>query len=61
MESIKWHCLSRHGYRSHLTKLATAIREIIEKDPSELAERDITSLTKWQKQLNLLQHFQLVM
>jgi len=52
MEPIKWHCLSHCGYRSHLTKLVTAIREIIEKDPSELTETDITSFTEWQKQLD---------
>ena len=52
MEALKRHGLSRHGYRSHLTRIITAANEIIDKNPSELTESDITSLADWQKQLN---------
>ena len=52
MEALKRHDLSHHGYRSHLTRIITAANEIIDKNPSELTESDITSLADWQKQLN---------
>ena len=52
METLKRHRLSRRGYRSHLTRIITAANEIIDKNPSELTESDITSLADWQKQLN---------
>lgn len=52
MEPIKHHHLLCQGYRDCLTKAVTAIKEIIEKDLSELTETDITFLVGCRKQLD---------
>ena len=52
MEALKRHCSSRRGYRSHLTRIIAATKDIIERDPSELTESDYISLADWQKQLD---------
>ena len=52
MEALKCHRLSHHRYRSHLNKIIAVTKELIDKDPSELMESDITSLADWQKLLD---------
>ena len=52
MEALKRHQISRHRYRSHLTKIITATREIIDKNPNELSESDVISLADWKRQLD---------
>ena len=52
MEEIRRLCLSRHGYRAHLTMIIAGSKEITENDPSQpLSEPDITSLSDFLEQL----------
>ena len=52
MDALKHHRISRRGYRSHFTKIITAIREIINKNPNESSKSDIISLADWKRQLD---------